>query len=104
MELLIGGQWTAAQSGRQEDVTSPFDGAVVGSVPVAGVGRRRRRTDRGHRGARRCGGSTPAHERMRILLQAAALADERAEAIAQTISAEAGKTHHRGTRRGVAVR
>ena len=35
---------------------------------------------------------TPAHQRMRILLQAAALADERAEAIAQTISAEAGKT------------
>ena len=28
---------------------------------------------------------TPGHERMRILLQAAALADERAEAIAQTI-------------------
>ena len=34
---------------------------------------------------------TPAHQRMRILLQAAALADERTEAIAQTISAEAGK-------------
>ena len=32
MELLIGGQWTAAQSGRLEEVTSPFDGAVAGSV------------------------------------------------------------------------
>jgi len=36
MQLLIGGQWTAARSGREDDVTSPFDGAVVGSVPVAG--------------------------------------------------------------------
>lgn len=35
MELLIGGQCTAAQSGREEDVTSPFDGAVAGSVPMA---------------------------------------------------------------------
>ena len=36
--------------------------------------------------------STPGHERMRILLQAATLADERAEAVAQTISAESGKS------------
>ena len=36
--------------------------------------------------------NTPGHERMRILLAAATLADERAEAIAQTISAEAGKS------------
>jgi glyceraldehyde-3-phosphate dehydrogenase (NADP+) len=34
---------------------------------------------------------TPAHERMRILLKAAELADERAEAIALTLSAENGK-------------
>ncbi|MDB4930102.1 MAG: hypothetical protein JWM10_2586, partial [Myxococcaceae bacterium] len=32
--------------------------------------------------------NTPGHERMRILLEAATLADQRAEAIAQTISAE----------------
>jgi acyl-CoA reductase-like NAD-dependent aldehyde dehydrogenase len=35
---------------------------------------------------------TPAHERMTILLRAAELADERAGKIAQTISAESGKT------------
>jgi glyceraldehyde-3-phosphate dehydrogenase (NADP+) len=34
---------------------------------------------------------TPAHERMAILTRAAALADERADAIARTISAECGK-------------
>src|SRR6202012_4993456 len=35
---------------------------------------------------------TPAHERMRILLRAADLADERAQATAPVISPEAGKT------------
>ena len=35
---------------------------------------------------------TPAHERMRILLEAAELADERTPQIAATISAENGKT------------
>jgi hypothetical protein len=33
MEMLIGGRWQPAGSGRTEDVMSPFDG----TVPVAGV-------------------------------------------------------------------
>jgi acyl-CoA reductase-like NAD-dependent aldehyde dehydrogenase len=37
MEMLIGGTWPRAASGRTEDVTSPFDGAVAGTVPVAGA-------------------------------------------------------------------
>src|SRR3954453_13015728 len=37
VELLIGGRWTPAQSGRGEEVTSPCDGAVAGAVPVAGT-------------------------------------------------------------------
>ena len=36
MEMLIGGMWRPAASGRAEEVTSPFDGAVAGTVPVAG--------------------------------------------------------------------
>ena len=36
MEMLIGGTWQPAASGRTEDVTSPFDGTVTGTVPVAG--------------------------------------------------------------------
>ena len=67
MEMLIGGRWQPAASGRTEDVTSPFDGTVTWR-------------------------RTPAHERMRILLRAAELADQRAEQTAQLISAEAGKT------------
>src|SRR6476659_7871373 len=90
MELLIGGQWTAAQSGRVQEVTSPFAGAVAGSVPVPGtpdVDAGRPSTVAGAKVWR----NTPGHERMRILLKAAELADERAEATAQILSAENGK-------------
>jgi acyl-CoA reductase-like NAD-dependent aldehyde dehydrogenase len=90
MDMLIGGTWRGAASGRTEDVTSPFDETVAGTVPVAGPDDVRAALDRAEAGAatwRR----TPAHERMRILLRAAELADERAEATAQIISAESGK-------------
>ncbi len=32
MDMLIGGTWQQAAGGRTEDVTSPFDGAVTGTV------------------------------------------------------------------------
>ena len=38
MEMLIGGRWRPASGpGAVEEVTSPFDGSVVGTVPVATV-------------------------------------------------------------------
>jgi acyl-CoA reductase-like NAD-dependent aldehyde dehydrogenase len=92
MEMLIGSRWRpAVGSGRTEEVTSPYDGKVVGSVPVAGPEDVEAALTAAEQGAatwRR----TPAHERMRILLRAAELADERAENTAHTISAETGKT------------
>ena len=91
MELLIGGRWSAAKSGHAEEVTSPFDGSLVGSVPVAGLADVDAALTAAVAGAK-VWRNTPGHERMRILLQAATLADARAEAIAQTISAEAGKS------------
>ena len=91
MEQLIGGHWTASHSGRDEDVTSPFDGAVVGSVPLAGVADVDAALTAAVAGAK-AWRNTPGHERMRILLDAATLADQRAQDIAQTISAEAGKS------------
>jgi acyl-CoA reductase-like NAD-dependent aldehyde dehydrogenase len=91
VKLLIGGQWVDAVSGRAEEVTSPFDGSVVGSVSLAGLEDVDAALTAATEGAK-VWRRTPAHERMRILLRAAALADERAEAVAQTISAEAGKT------------
>src|SRR6266567_8840808 len=46
MEMLIGGRWQPAASGRTEEVTSPFDGATVGTVPVADAGDVRAALDR----------------------------------------------------------
>ena len=90
VDLLVGGRWAAPLSGRREDVTSPFDGAIVGSVPVAGLDDVEAAISAAAEGAR-LWRRTPAHQRMQVLLRAAALADERAEAIAQLISGEAGK-------------
>src|ERR1700747_109155 len=91
MTMLMGARWQPAANGRTEDVTSPFDGTVTGTVPVAGPDDVRAAVDRDESGAvtwRR----TPAPERMRAPPRAAELADERAEQIAQIISSEAGKT------------
>ena len=74
MQLLIGGQWTAAQSGRVQEVTSPFDGAVAGSVPMAGIADVDAALTSAVAGAK-VWRNTPGHERMRILLQAATLAN-----------------------------
>jgi len=91
-EMLIGGRWRpAAGSGRSEDVTSPYDGSVVGTVPVADaddVEAALRAAEYGADTWRH----TPAHERMQLLLRAAELADERAAETARVISAETGKT------------
>jgi acyl-CoA reductase-like NAD-dependent aldehyde dehydrogenase len=91
-EMLVGGQWRPASgSGKREDVTSPYDGSVVGTVPVAGTDDVEAALGAAERGAQTWR-HTPAHERMRILLRAAELADDRAAEIARTISAETGKT------------
>jgi glyceraldehyde-3-phosphate dehydrogenase (NADP+) len=88
--MLIAGTWRGAADDRTEDVRSPFDGRIIDTVPVATVADARTALDRAEIGAR-LQRSTPAHVRVDILLRAAALADERAEDIAQTISAETGK-------------
>jgi len=90
VDLLIGGIGSKARSGREEQVTSPFDGTVIDTVAAAGIEDVDAALTAAVAGAatwRR----TPAHERMRILLKAAELADERAEATAQILSAENGK-------------
>src|SRR5215470_6384943 len=90
MGMLIGGEWRAAASGRTEDVTSPYDDSVVGTVPRAGPADVDAAISAAETGAIRWR-RTPAHERMRILLRAAQLVDERATGIAETITAESGK-------------
>ena len=89
--MLIGGAWVEAAAGEREDVTSPFDGHVVGNVPVARAADATRAIDAAVSGFARWR-RTPAHERAAILMRAAALADERAEDIAQIMSGENGKS------------
>ncbi|WP_329316385.1 aldehyde dehydrogenase family protein [Streptomyces sp. NBC_01262] len=91
VDMLIGGAWTPAASGAAEEVTSPFDGAAVGAVPVAGLKDVEAALSAAEAGAA-VWRATPAHERMRILFRAAELADQRAAETARLISAETGKT------------
>ncbi|GGJ23487.1 aldehyde dehydrogenase family protein [Paenarthrobacter histidinolovorans] len=90
MEMLIAGNWRNATDGGTEEVRSPFDGRTIDTVPVATVKDAQDALNRAEIGAH-LQRTTPAHVRVDILLRAAALADERAEDIAQTISAETGK-------------
>jgi acyl-CoA reductase-like NAD-dependent aldehyde dehydrogenase len=89
--MLINGEWVDAVAGEREDVTSPFDGRVVGTVPLARAADATRAIDAAVSGFDRWR-RTPAHERTAILMRAAALADERAENIANIMSGENGKS------------
>jgi acyl-CoA reductase-like NAD-dependent aldehyde dehydrogenase len=89
--MLIGGEWRPAVTGQTENVISPYDGAIVGNVPVAGKDDVDAALSAAEAGAVRWR-RTPAHARMKILLRAAELADERAADIAKTINSEVGKT------------
>lgn len=97
MEMLVGGEWCGAVGGAAEVVRSPFDGHSVGSVPVGGVEDAAAAIDVAEVAAR-LQRETPAYERFAVLLRAADLADERAEDIAQTLSAESGKPISDGAR------
>src|SRR5215216_3861183 len=95
--MLIGGEGRPAVAGRTEHVTSPYDGSVVGTVPVAGGEDVEAALTAAEAGAVRWR-RTPAHTRMKILRRAAELADARAGDIAKIISSEAGKTITEATR------
>ncbi len=88
MRMFIAGEWTDGVV--REDVTNPFNGDVIDTVPVAsreGVDRALAAAVRGAERQRH----TPAYDRQAILLRAADLADERVADLARTISLESGK-------------
>ncbi|HEX2426949.1 MAG TPA: aldehyde dehydrogenase family protein [Gaiellaceae bacterium] len=84
--LLIGGEWI--ETGEWLEVRSPYDASLVGRVAKAGTGVARRAIDAAERAMIE---PLPAHERAAILDRTAGLVFERAEELARTISAEAGK-------------
>ena len=84
--LLVGGEWV--ETGDWIDVRSPYHGASVGRVARADAALARRAVDAAERAMAE---PLPAHERAAILERTARLVEDRAEEIARTISAEAGK-------------
>lgn len=88
MRMLIAGEWLAGTL--REDVTNPFDGSVIDTVPVASSAEVERALEAAVRGAARQR-HTPAYDRQMILMRAADIADQRVDDLARTISLESGK-------------
>jgi acyl-CoA reductase-like NAD-dependent aldehyde dehydrogenase len=85
-KLLLDGEWI--ETGEWREVRSPYSGEPVGRVPQATAEHARRAVDAA---ARVLDEPLPAHRRADILDGVAALLRERADEVASTISAEAGK-------------
>jgi acyl-CoA reductase-like NAD-dependent aldehyde dehydrogenase len=87
-KLLIDGQWVGG--GPQLEVKNKYNGETVGVLPTA----RKEELDEAIAAAERAEDTMadlPAHRRAEILLKAAMLMRERADDLAKTIAAEAGK-------------
>jgi acyl-CoA reductase-like NAD-dependent aldehyde dehydrogenase len=85
-KLLLDGEWI--ETGEWHEVRSPYSGEPVGRVPQATAEHARRAVDAA---ARALDEPLPAHRRAEILDGVALLLRERADDVATTISAEAGK-------------
>jgi len=90
-QLIIAGEWVPGAAGRVEEIRSPYDGHVVGQAAIADTSDVDKALAAAEQGAA-VWRETPAHARLDILMRAAALVDERVEAIAALLSAENGKT------------
>jgi acyl-CoA reductase-like NAD-dependent aldehyde dehydrogenase len=89
MKMYIAGSWV--ENGAIQEVRSPYDGATVDTVPLAGPSDVESALASATRGARAMAGLT-AHRRHEILVTTARLLAERAEEFAQTLTREMGKT------------
>jgi vanillin dehydrogenase len=88
-QLLIGGEWTEARSGREYEQHFPYTGEVVGRAAAAAPEDARAAIDAAETAFREWSGSQPAVRRG-ILLKAADLLSERAEEIAGIVTEETG--------------
>jgi benzaldehyde dehydrogenase (NAD) len=89
--LLIGGEWVPAAEGRTYEKADPYTGEAVTEAAAAGPADAARAADAAA-AAFPAWAATPAAERRGLLLAAADLLDERAPAIAATMTAEVGAT------------
>jgi benzaldehyde dehydrogenase (NAD) len=88
-QLLIGGEWTDAASGREYEQRFPYTAEVVGRAAAAGPEDAQAAVDAAQAAFREWSGSQPAVRR-RILLKAADLLSGRAEEIAGIVTEETG--------------
>jgi acyl-CoA reductase-like NAD-dependent aldehyde dehydrogenase len=84
--LLVAGEWV--ETGRWQEVRSPYSGDVVGRVARADADLARRAIDAAERAMAE---PLPAHRRAEILDRVAGFLAERHDEVARTISSEAGK-------------
>ncbi|HEY8639508.1 MAG TPA: aldehyde dehydrogenase family protein, partial [Solirubrobacterales bacterium] len=86
-KLLVAGEWL--ETGEWSEVRSPYDGTVVGRVPVGDAAL----VDRAVRAAHDAfeAAEFPRHERAAVLDRAARIVADRVDDLALTIAAEAGK-------------
>lgn len=90
LALLIQGQWQHHPDGTTEPVHNPADLSVLGQLPHASA----QQLEAAAQAAHHAFGSwsqTPAHERRRLLLDAAALLRQRLDHIAHVLTLEQGK-------------
>ncbi|MGO9961761.1 MAG: aldehyde dehydrogenase family protein, partial [Solirubrobacteraceae bacterium] len=88
-QLLIGGTWTGARSGREYEQTFPFTGEPVGTAAAASRADAHDAVDAAHAAFARWSRSAPA-QRRGILLKAADLLLERQHEIAGIVTEETG--------------
>ena len=90
-QLLIGGEWVPASSGRAWDSSGPVEG--VGATPVAAAGPDDvQRAAEAAQAAFPAWSNTPPGERRALLSRAADLLQERSEQIAAIVTEETGGT------------
>lgn len=87
-KLFIAGEWI--DTGEYMDVLSPFDNAKVDSICVAGADEVEKAISSAFK-AKKVMGALTAKQRADILTKAANILEARAEEVAKTITAEAGK-------------
>jgi acyl-CoA reductase-like NAD-dependent aldehyde dehydrogenase len=88
MQMYVAGRWCGAA--REEDVTSPFDGEVLDTVPVAGPDDARAALEAAEEGAQAMRALTP-WERSEILRRASNALEGQLPELARTIALEVGK-------------
>lgn len=90
VELMIGGQWTASESGKTLPVYNPATGEEIGTLACATTADLDRALEAADKAFRHWS-KVSAYERSKVLRKAAALVRERAGKIARLMTLEQGK-------------